>query len=120
MSVLLRETTLTILDSIETGSPVETEIVRVVSLSTTEITEITRFTPFPHNDTFRRVWKRSLLKTFLVKEKLLGQAFSPLSTMFSTLSKTEIIIFVTFNLSSENALYLVCSKILSFGNALNN
>ena len=27
---------------IETGSPVETKIVRVVSLSTTEITEITR------------------------------------------------------------------------------
>ena len=30
-------------DSIETGAPVETEIVRVVSLSTTEITDIKRF-----------------------------------------------------------------------------
>ena len=43
MSVVLRETILTILDSIETGSPLETETARVVSISTTEITEITRF-----------------------------------------------------------------------------
>ena len=35
-----REDTLTIPDSIKTGSPVESEIVKVVSLSTTEITEI--------------------------------------------------------------------------------
>ena len=41
--VVLRETTLTISDSIETGSPVETEMVRVVFRSTKEITEITRF-----------------------------------------------------------------------------
>ena len=33
---VLRETTLTISDSIETGSPVESKIVRVISLSTTE------------------------------------------------------------------------------------
>ena len=38
--------------------------------------------------------------------------------MFSTLSKTEIIIFVTFNLSSANAFNLVWSKILSCGNGL--
>ena len=43
ISVALRKTILTISDSIETGPPVESEIVRVVSLSTTEITEITRF-----------------------------------------------------------------------------
>ena len=30
-------------DSIETGSPVETEILRMVLLSATEITEMTRF-----------------------------------------------------------------------------
>ena len=42
ISVLLRETTLTISDSFETASPAEYEIVRVVSLSATEITEITR------------------------------------------------------------------------------
>ena len=41
--VKLRETTLTISDFTETGSPVEFNIVRVVSLSTTEITEMTRF-----------------------------------------------------------------------------
>ena len=42
ISVVLRETTLILPDSIETGSLVETEIVRVVSLSKTEITEISR------------------------------------------------------------------------------
>ena len=40
------------------------------------------------------------MKTLWEKEKLLVQAISPFPTMFSTLSKTEIIIFVTFNLSS--------------------
>ena len=38
ISVVRIETTLTISDSILTGSPVETEIVRVISLSTTELT----------------------------------------------------------------------------------
>ena len=39
--------------------------------------------------------------------------------MFSTLSKTEIIIFVTFNLSSANAFNLDQSKHLLSGNGLN-
>ena len=43
ISVVLRETILTISDSVETGSPVKTEMVKGVSFSTTEITEITRF-----------------------------------------------------------------------------
>ena len=38
--------------------------------------------------------------------------------MFSTLSKIEIIIFVTFNLSSANAFNLDQSKILLFGKEL--
>ena len=42
ISVVLRKL-LTISDSIETGSPVKTEIAKVISLSTTELTEITRF-----------------------------------------------------------------------------
>ena len=42
ISALLRETTLTISVSNETGSPVKFKIVRVVSLSTTELSEITR------------------------------------------------------------------------------
>ena len=43
ISAVLRETTLTISDYIETGSPVESEIVRLFSRSTVEITgEITR------------------------------------------------------------------------------
>ena len=47
------------------------------------------------------------------------RAISPFPTMFSTLSKTEIIIFVTFNFSSANAFTLVWSKILSSVNGLN-
>ena len=43
ISVPLRQTTLNTSDSMETDSPFETEKVRVVSLSTMEITEITRF-----------------------------------------------------------------------------
>ena len=73
---------------------------------------------FPHNYILWQVWKRSLFKTLWEKEKLLSQAISPFSTMFCTLSKTEIIIFVIFNLSSAYAFSLVWSKILSFGNGL--
>ena len=49
--------------------------------------------PFPHSDTFWWVWEESLLKTLWEKEKLLVQAISPFPTIFSTLSRTEIIIF---------------------------
>ena len=44
---------------------------------------------------------------------------SPFPNIFSTLSKTEIIVFGTFNLLSANAFSLVWSKILSCGNGLN-
>ena len=50
ISVVLRETTFTISDSIEICSAVKTEIVRVVSLVRTEITEITRFKKKKKND----------------------------------------------------------------------
>ena len=42
-SIVLMETTLTILDLIEKGSPVGSETVRVAALSIMEITEITQF-----------------------------------------------------------------------------
>ena len=71
-----------------------------------------------HNDTLRQVWERSLLKTLWEKEKLLVQAISPFPTMFSTLSKTEITVFVTFNLSSANAFNLLWSKFFLCGNYL--
>ena len=45
----MSETTLTLSDSIEAGAPVGSEIVRVVSHSTTEITEITRFLKKPRS-----------------------------------------------------------------------
>ena len=32
---------------------------------------VNRLNPFPHNDTFRRPWETSLLKTLWEKEKLL-------------------------------------------------
>ena len=47
ISGVRRETTFSISYSIEIGRPVETETVRVVSLCTTEITEITRFKKIP-------------------------------------------------------------------------
>ena len=49
---------------------------------------------------------------------MLVQAISPFPTMFSTLSKTEIITFVTFNLSSANAFNLIWSKLFLCGNEL--
>ena len=62
--------------------------------------------------------KEAFLKALSEKEKLLIQAISPFRTMFSTLSKTKIIFFVTLNLSSANGLNLVWSKILLCGNGL--
>ena len=44
ISVVLRENTLTNTDCNKTGSPVESEIVKVVSVIATEISEVTRFT----------------------------------------------------------------------------
>ena len=46
ISVVLKEITLTISVSIEADSPIETETVRVVSLSTMEITEFNLFLSF--------------------------------------------------------------------------
>ena len=45
--------------------------------------------------------------------------FSAFPTLFSTLSTREIIILAMFNLSSAIAFNLVTSKILSFGEGLN-
>ena len=53
-------------------------------------------------------------------ENIVRKAISPFLTVFYTLSKTEIISFVTFNMSSANAFNLVWSKILSCGNGLIN
>ena len=47
ISIVLRETTLIILDSIETSSPFEMKIMWVVSLGTMEITEVTQFEKKP-------------------------------------------------------------------------
>ena len=51
ISIVLRETTFTISDSIQTGSsPVDSEIVRVDSLSTMDMTELIRFGKKKKND----------------------------------------------------------------------
>ena len=72
--------------------------------------------PFPHNDTFlTRLGKKPFEN--IVRKREIACAISPFSTMFSTVSKTEIIIFVSFNLLSANAFNLVWSKILC-GNGL--
>ena len=47
--VVLKETAYTVSDSLDTVSRVESEKVRVVSLCTTEITEITRFKKKQHD-----------------------------------------------------------------------
>ena len=47
-----------------------------------------------------------------------NQYFLLFPTMFSTLSKTDIIILATFYLSSANPLNLIQSKNLSFGKEL--
>ena len=58
ISVVQRETTLTISDSIVKGLPVESKILRVVSLSTIEIKEITRLKlkKTTHTHTFSGFW----------------------------------------------------------------
>ena len=52
------------------------------------------------------------------KRKCWQPAFSPFPKMFSTRSKTEIMILAKLNLSSENALNLVQSEKLLFGKEL--
>ena len=54
------------------------------------------------------------------KENCFYKQFLLFPTMFSTLSKTEIIIFVTFNLSFASGFNLVWFKILLCGNGLSN
>ena len=68
------------------------------------------------NDTNQKIYYQI---SFLAQSTPVLKAMSPFPTMFSTLSKTEFIIFVTFNLSSANAFNLVWSKILLCGNGLN-
>ena len=98
--VAVREITVNISDSIETRSPVEFKIVRVVSLCATETIKITRVNPFPNKPWFLRVCSTSLSKTLWEKEKLLVTSNFSFSHsvfyLFRTLSaifiKTEIVI----------------------------
>ena len=65
-------------------------------------------TPFETPGTPFDTWERSLLKeTLWEKEKLLVQEIPLFAIMFSTLSKTEIIFFVT-------SIFFVC-KCFQFG-----
>ena len=67
--------------------------------------------PFPHRHLLIGLKKKPF-------EKIVGKGFSAFPTMFSTVSKTEMIISITFNLSPANAFNLVQFKILSCGNRL--
>ena len=60
--------------------------------------------------------KQTALENTVGKGEIAGKlAFPPFTTVFSTLSKREIVILATFNFSSANAFNLVTSKILVFG-----
>ena len=62
--------------------------------------------------------KETFSKHYAKRRKCWLPAFSPFPTMFSTLSQTVLIIYVTFILSSANALNLDTVKFLSSGNGL--
>ena len=68
--------------------------------------------------TFNNPQKETFWKHYGKRRKCWYPAFSPFSTMFSTLSKTDTIIWATFILSSAITFSLVWSKILSFGKEL--
>ena len=62
--------------------------------------------------------KKALENTVGKGENAGNQHFLLFPTVFSTLSKREIIILANYNLSSANAFNLVKSKTLSFGNGI--
>ena len=66
-----------------------------------------------HLTLYHTTLRKKTLENIVGKEENAGnQHFLPFPTVFSTLSKREIIIFATLNLSSANAFNLVTSKIL--------
>ena len=67
--------------------------------------------------TFNDSQKQNPFENIVWKGENAGNQHFP--TMFSTLSKTEIIIWATFILSSATAFNLVTSKILLFGKEFN-
>ena len=69
--------------------------------------------------TFDVSGKQAFSKHCGKRRKCWKPAFSPFPTMFSALSKTKIIIYVTFILSSANAFNLDKVKFLLFGKGLN-
>ena len=68
--------------------------------------------------TFDNPEKQAFQKYCGKRRKCWLPAIPPFHTMFSTLSKTEIIILATCILSSSNAFNLVTVKILSFDKGL--
>ena len=60
-------------------------------------------------------WMKLLENVLRKGENAANQHFTPFQTMFSTLSKTKIIIKATFDLSSANSLNLVWSKKKLYG-----
>ena len=69
--------------------------------------------------TFNYPKEKSLWKSQWKKEKMLVTSIFLLShSVFSTLSKREIVILATLNLLTANASNLIQSKILSFGKEL--
>ena len=67
--------------------------------------------PFPHNDTFWRLWEKSLLKTLWEKEKLLVRSNFSFSQVFSTRLDNFLPFLSNLKLSSANSFSLEWSKI---------
>ena len=118
-------------------SQLNLKIVRVFSLGTTEISETTRLTPRSSGSRYLNIQSRvrTLYNPILSlndpeketfwkhcgkRRKCWEPAFSPFlkTFFFFTLSKTELIIEATLNLSSTNSFNLVKAKILSSGKEL--
>ena len=73
------------------------------------------FNSLPHNPTFNEPNEEGFGKHFRKRRKCWKPALSPFCTMFSPLSKREIVILATFNLLSASAFDLAISNFLLFG-----
>ena len=66
------------------------------------------FNPFPHNNTFWRVWERSLLKTLWEKEKMLvASIFSFSHNVFYTIKEKEKMLVASIFSFSHNVFYTI-------------
>ena len=88
-----------------------THLMLIINLLTFYTNRLQLFISLPHNSDFEISFGRGLWKKLWKKEKMLETSFLSFShNVFFTLSKREIIILATFNLSCANAFNLVMSS----------